>query len=318
MAQQNSSELIVLGDSIFMADLDFVPNGNSDAIWTFLMDFVHNEKGVAGLMGNLYYESQCYPYKVYGDNSIPPSSLSINYTEHFDRGDSGYDMNTFMHDSKAYGLPQWLTPSRKQGLYEGRAHNSSTIRYPSSSYSIGSLRRGMNYIQYELLDIAYYNSDYNAMLTSTDEKATALTLVQHYEGISSDDGSFTTRQKLATQIYAHYASTVGNTIYLNVNGNGTAYVDNYHPETGEDFTLYAIANDPDTLDNIVGEDSHGYSIAMDVIPTKTYPYREEYGDYIIITVTFSGETPPTPPTPTPTEYIKKKNMPIWMYPALLK
>jgi hypothetical protein len=312
MAQQNSSELIAQGDKS-MADLNFTPNGNADAVWEFLMGFVHNPKGVAGMMGNLYYESQCYPYKVYGDNSIPPSQRSIIYTEHFNRGDAGYDMTTFMQDGKAYGLAQWLTPARKQGLYEGKAHNSSAIRYPSSSYSIGSLNRAKDFLKYELLDVAYYSSDYTAMVNSTDERATALTIVQHYEGIASDDGSFSTRQKLANQIYTYYTGLNQNTIYINVTGNGTAYVDNYHPDNGEDFTLYAIANSPDTLDDITAQDANGYWIAMDVVPQKTYPYDENnWGKYINIYVDFSGETPPSPPTPTPT--LPPHHMPIWMYP----
>ena len=315
MEQENSLKPIALGE-LKMADMDFVANSNADSIWNFLMSFVSNPKGVAGLMGNLYYESQCYPYKVYGDNSVPPSSRSRIYTAHYDNHDAGYDMNAFISDSTPYGLAQWLTSTRKQGLYEGKAHNSSTIRYPSTSYSIGSLSRGMDFIKYELLDISYYNVDYNTMVNATDEQAAALSLVIHYEGISTDDGSFSTRQKLAHQIYLHYTGTSQNTIYINVTGNGISYVSNYHPADQDNFTLYAIPNGSDTLNSITATTSTGASIAMQQATEWQYTYNESaWGNFITINVIFSGSTPPSPPTPTPRDS-KYGKMPIWFYPVL--
>ena len=319
MAQENSLKPIAQESDNIMADLDFIPNSNAKYIWDYLMGFIGNEKGVAGFMGNIYYESQCYPYKVFGDNSIPPSSISLYYTEHYDQHDTGYDMSNFISDGKAYGLPQWLG-TRKQGLYEGRAHGSSTIRYPSSSYSIGSMIRGVNYIKYELLDVSYYHSDYVAMTTSTDEQATAETIMRHYEGLAQDDGTLATRKKLATQILRKYGNVDYNMVYVSVTGNGTAYVSNPYPLDGEEITLYAHPSQNESIVDITGRASNGQAIALyNDRESQPITYNEQnYGNYINIYVEFSGSTPPTPPTPpTPASlYWRRNHMKIWEYPFL--
>lgn len=102
-------------------------------------------------------------------------------------------------------------------------------------------------------------------------------------------------------------------IYVSHTGNGTAYVDNPSPNFGELFTLYAIPNAPDTLEDIVARDENGHYIAMDpTLEQQTLRYREEWGSFITIDVSFSNITPPPPP-PAPNitkliAIIKQKDM----------
>ena len=325
MAQRNSLKPIAQeSDNNMSANLHFIPSSNAKYIWDYLMTFIGNERGVAGLMGNIYYESQCYPYKVYGDNSIPPSSVSLIYTDNYDQHKTGYDMNTFIHDHKPYGLCQWLTSNRKQWLYEGKAHDSQAIRYPSSSYSLGSMIRGVNLIKYELLDVSYYQTDYNTLTQAPDvldeEQNVAISIVQHYLGLATDDGSYQNRKDLATEIYNSYGNPSQNHVYVEVVGNGTAYVSNPYPLDGEQITLYAYPNQNESIVDITGRASNGQVIALyNDRETQPITYNEQnYGNFINIKVEFTGQTPPTPPTPpTPASiYWRKNHMKIWEYPFL--
>lgn len=86
-------------------------------------------------------------------------------------------------------------------------------------------------------------------------------------------------------------------IWVNVTGNGTAYVDNPSPFNLDPVTLYAYPATGETIEDITARDSHGYAIAFDKVTEQTITYHEEWGD-VTISVEFSGTTPPGPgPTP---------------------
>ena len=110
-------------------------------IWDKLCAVIGNEKGVAGLMGNLRAESGLYPDRVQGD--IPYSSFSQEYTAKVDNGTiSEYD---FVHNGPnggGYGLAQWTYYTRKQNLYN---------RYKNGGYSsIGSIDLACDFLLWEL------------------------------------------------------------------------------------------------------------------------------------------------------------------------
>jgi hypothetical protein len=100
-------------------------------------------------------------------------------------------------------------------------------------------------------------------------------------------------------------------IYFDITGNGTAYCIPSSPTIGEEFTFKAVAYDSDCLVDLTCTDDMGYSIA---IPVST-EFDMEMPNVMFITfhVVFTGETPPEPP---PTEKVKRKRMPIWLYPCL--
>lgn len=117
-------------------------------IWAELYNFIGNEYGTAGLMGNLQAESGLIPYRLQGDFTSGYST-SIRYTNNVDLG--LYTQSEFEHDSKGYGLAQWTYWSRKQGLYN---------MYISGGYSsIGDVGLACAYLISEL------SSSYSGVLS---------------------------------------------------------------------------------------------------------------------------------------------------------
>ena len=111
----------------------------SDYIWAELYNFIGNEYGTAGLMGNLQAESGMIPYRLQGDFTTGYST-SIRYTNNVDQG--LYTKNEFVHDSKGYGLAQWTYSTRKEALYD---------MYTNGGYSsIGDVALACAYLIYEL------------------------------------------------------------------------------------------------------------------------------------------------------------------------
>lgn len=111
----------------------------SDYIWAELYNFIGNEYGTAGLMGNLQAESGLIPYRLQGDFTTGYST-SIRYTNNVDQG--LYTQSEFANDSKGYGLAQWTYWSRKDALYN---------MYVSGGYSsIGDVGLGVAYLILEL------------------------------------------------------------------------------------------------------------------------------------------------------------------------
>lgn len=117
----------------------------NDYVWAELYNFIGNEYGVAGLMGNLQAESGVIPFRLQGDFSTNYYK-SINYTNNVDSGAISRD--EFIHDAQGYGLAQWTYYTRKDALYD---------MYINGSYSsIGDVRLAVDYLIYELQnDYAY-------------------------------------------------------------------------------------------------------------------------------------------------------------------
>lgn len=110
-----------------------------DYAWATLYNFIGNEYGTAGLMGNLYAESGIIPYRLQGDFTSG-YSRSIAYTNNVNSG--VYTETQFVNDSKGYGLAQWTYYSRKQALYN---------KWRSGGYSsIGDMSLGCDFLIDEL------------------------------------------------------------------------------------------------------------------------------------------------------------------------
>lgn len=117
----------------------------NDYVWAELYNFIGNEYGVAGLMGNLQAESGVIPFRLQGDFSTNYYK-SINYTNNVDSGAISRD--EFIHDAQGYGLAQWTYYTRKDALYDMYINGSYT--------SIGDVRLAVDYLIYELsTDYAY-------------------------------------------------------------------------------------------------------------------------------------------------------------------
>ena len=70
-------------------------------------------------------------------------------------------------------------------------------------------------------------------------------------------------------------------VFLNPNGNGTAYVDNPNPNDGERFTIHSIPDPGETLDDIRAFDSHDYPIAIPTAQTVSMIFRASWGNLYV-------------------------------------
>lgn len=177
------------------------PNGQ--AIWSFLVAKIGNEYGVAGLMGNLYWESGLIPYRKQWDYSAG-YTVSLQYTEDINTG--VITRAQFVSDRIGYGLAQWTYPDRKAALYD---------RWKNTGGSIGDLYLGLNYLWWEL---NYFNNgEYKPILTKL-QNATSiryasdvvLTEFERPEKVSESVKQ--QRENTSTDIYNTYHGTSGGDI----------------------------------------------------------------------------------------------------------
>ena len=114
---------------------------NGQTIWNYLYYRIGNAYGVAGLMGNLWAESNYNPNIVQGD--VPITQFSIDYTAKVDNGT--ITREEFYNDTTGgggYGLAQWTYWNRKRDLYD---------MWKSGGYSsIGSMDLALDYLWWEL------------------------------------------------------------------------------------------------------------------------------------------------------------------------
>ena len=89
-------------------------------IWDTLMKVVGNPYGVAGLMGNMKAESGLNPKNLQNSCEKKVGMDDLTYTKAVDSGAYG----NFATDNFGYGLCQWTTAGRKQGLYDCRKGRS--------------------------------------------------------------------------------------------------------------------------------------------------------------------------------------------------
>lgn len=300
MAQQNSSELIAQESSYDGMIHDY---GYLNQIYTNLMGYMNNPIGVIAMMANLYAESNCSPNRLQGDTQGAPTSLSINYTNNVN--DGSYTRAQFISDQKGYGLAQWTIVARKTLYYDYA---------PIQSVGIGDIQRGLGYLHAELRgDYASQGIDYSNVLTvcqnATDLHNCTDYVLDHFENPLIPN--YSEREQIADDLWTYFFGGGGSyTIYLTVEGNGTASVVPTTVNTGDTYDLTCTpASGEYLIDIIAVETDTGYSIAIPVqTGTQTVPFNSSSN--ISIRVIFSG-IPPVPPTPA---YLEKKRMPIWMYP----
>lgn len=165
----------------------------SDYIWSVLYDYIGNEYGTAGLMGNLQAESGMIPYRLQGDFT-PGYSTSINYTNNVDSG--RYTESEFVNDSKGYGLAQWTYYTRKQALYD---------MYEAGGYSsIGDIGLACAFLMSEL------GSSYAGVLavlrTATTVRQASDIVLHEFENPEVQTPEVERdRELLGLAIYAEYA-----------------------------------------------------------------------------------------------------------------
>lgn len=104
-------------------------------IWNFLNEWLGNDYGVAGLIGNLDAESGLNPINLQNTYNTEFNVSDAEYTAQVDAGE-----RIFM-DSAGYGLAQWTYHTRKKGLLEFAV---------AKGCSIGCLRTQLEFLKKEM------------------------------------------------------------------------------------------------------------------------------------------------------------------------
>ena len=92
-------------------------NNVEEKLWWALKDAGYSDIAAAAALGNVMAESGFHSDRVQGD--VPYSNKSVAYTEQVDSG--SISEHDFVHNGPGgggYGLAQWTSSGRKQGLYD--------------------------------------------------------------------------------------------------------------------------------------------------------------------------------------------------------
>ena len=93
---------------------------NAKIIWDYLMNKINNPYGVAGLIGNLQAESGLNPRNLQNSCEKKSGYTDQTYTLNVDNG----TYTNFVNDKYGYGIAQWTSAGRKQGLLNSRKNRS--------------------------------------------------------------------------------------------------------------------------------------------------------------------------------------------------
>ena len=149
-----------------------IDSSNAATIWNFLIVYLDNPYGAAGVLANIDYESGCDPKRVHGDFS-EGFTFSHNYTQLVDEGNVNRDSFIWAVPAEGYGsgygLCQW-TLDRKEGLYD-LAKKDGT--------SVGDLNTQCTYLIMEL-ELNYPELS-SLLKTTTDAREAAREFFYVYE-----------------------------------------------------------------------------------------------------------------------------------------
>lgn len=301
-----------------MALADFQSNQYTQTVWDYLVALFNNEIGAAGMMANLYAESGCTPWRCQGWYGFSSSVVAgcRNYYQQVDNGtisredfvEHGWSNNQTIDTTgkrDGYGLAQWTSRGRKEGLYDNR---------PSGT-GIENLSWQLDYLSYELS--TSYTSTKTACENATDLITVTNYVLDHFEGPATPD--YAQRDHYAEQIYEQYAGGLpGHPIFITIDGNGDAWASIgervvTRAGQGDRIGLAAVPNGTDTFITwVITEPS---TLTMEQALTVANNYFTMPAATVRLTARFTGDTPtpPYPPTP-PKTFQKKHHMPIWMYP----
>ena len=99
------------------------PQNDEERIWDFLLDKIGNEYGVAGMMGNLQAESGLRPNNLQNTYEKSLGMTDEQYTAAVDLG----AYTNFAGDKAGYGLAQWTSSGRKNGLLNLKKNRGCSI-----------------------------------------------------------------------------------------------------------------------------------------------------------------------------------------------
>lgn len=199
--------LTLVLDRCEMYDVSF--NDYMPDVWLILLggiestQGIHNEIGVAALMGNLYAESGCTPYACQPQR---PYDTCMTYIEAVNNGT--ISRNDFIHygcsktggvasTQLGFGMAQWTYWTRKEAFYDWMFANGNDI----GEY--------INQIDYILIEIQTLFPDvWDELINATDLDYATDYVLTHYENPKDKSLSVKKqRRQNASQIYSEYVGT---------------------------------------------------------------------------------------------------------------
>lgn len=175
-------------------------------IWQYLILKIKNPYGVAGLMGNLFYESSLSSINLQGSYEDYLGYSDLSYTQAVDNG--SYSASRFSSDEAGYGLAQWTSSGRKANLYN---------YCKSRDASIGNVTTQLEFLYNELAGA--YSSVLSVLKNATSVKEASNEILFYYE-IPADQSSSVQNKRASkgSEYYEKYSSitatslgSVGNT-----------------------------------------------------------------------------------------------------------
>ncbi len=176
-------------------------NENTEKIYNYLVGTAGlTPYGAAGLMGNLEAESGMDPTNV---ENILESKLGLNDTQYTADVDSGkISKNDFLHPlgkQFGYGLAQWTSPNRKEGLYD---------LVKSKNVSIGDLGTQLEWLMKELQ--GSYSSVYSTLKSASSVQDASNIVLHKFEAPADQSTSVeNTRAAKGMNWYNKYAAASG-------------------------------------------------------------------------------------------------------------
>ena len=119
---------------------------NEQIIWSYLKKQGINDKGCAGILGNLYAESGFNPLNLQNTFEKKLNMTDEEYTKAVDEG----KYTNFIKDGAGYGLAQWTYSTRKEGLLKFAKQINK---------SIGDLNVQIQYLYAELSSMVDFISN---------------------------------------------------------------------------------------------------------------------------------------------------------------
>lgn len=209
------------------------PKDDESRIWYYLLELIGNEYGVAGMMGNLQCESGLRPNNLQNTYEKSLGMNDIQYTAAVDNG----SYTNFVGDKAGYGLAQWTSSGRKQGLL-----NMKNTR----GCSIADLYLQLDWLRHELS--TSYKSVLDSLKRATSVyEATVVVLTKFECPRDQSDAVKQQRTKYSQHFYDKYATgaepvipvvdPVRNIKYFQVAANADGYSKD---AIGEDLVVDGI------------------------------------------------------------------------------
>lgn len=245
-------------------------NANDWHIWCYLMLYIKNAYGVAGLMGNMYYESAMKSNNLQNTYENSLGMTDAEYTKAVDNG--SYTKNKFINDWAGYGLIQWTDPTRKQRLYKGTVEKGVSISDVDAQLAV---------VIDELQN--HYKSTYDTLTSAKSVKEASTYVLKHFE-VPANTGSTVQAERAdkGEYYYRLYADTAtggwGSGDFICPLNKGYRVSCEYHGYTGHGgIDLATSVGTP-----VFASRSGTVKTVKTIVDHNTYGNGGSYGKYIVI------------------------------------